>query len=124
VIAALVLVGVLVNALANGGDSKPATRTTTTTGLGPAKRDVKLGPCHYENFAASAPVTITNHTRVTLNSAIAVAFTDGLKPFADATVTTDNLHPGRRVTIQATGLSVLSDPTNLICKIASIRRFT
>jgi hypothetical protein len=84
---------------------------------------VKLGPCSYENYAASAPVTITNHSAINLNYAIAVRFTNGVRPFASATVTTENLHPGSTVTIQASGVSVLSNPKHLICTIASIRRF-
>lgn len=106
-------------------NTKPSRGATSTEiVLGSAEADVKLGPCGYANYAATAPVTITNHSAQTLNYVIKVEFDDQGKLFASSVATIDNLHGRATVKTAASGVTTLGDPVHLTCKITDIRRFT
>lgn len=118
----LVVIAVVTTAVLKRSPKSSET-TTTTIALGPAAADVRLGPCSYTNYSASAPVTIRNHARIQLNFVVEVTFIDGAQFFAIAIATYDRLRPNATVRLVASGVSSLGTPNHLTCKITRIQRF-
>jgi hypothetical protein len=120
----LVVIVVVATAVMRRGPKSSGTTTTSIVLDVPRMFDVKLGPCRYGNYAASAPVTITNHSPIRLNYVVEVTFNDGNAFFALAIATYDHLRPKGTVRLVASGVSTLGTPAHLTCKVTRISRFT
>ena len=109
--------------LKHGNKATTTTIASTTTTLVPATADVKMTGCTYANYAATARLTVTNHTDQEFQYAVHVLFLDGKKLSGLAVATTDRLRPAQRVNLLATNLGVGKAPTHLRCVITVIKRF-
>lgn len=117
-------VAVLYSLRPGPGGKASAPTTTSAPRVVPATADVQLTSCTYANYAATAGLTVTNHTQQKMNYTIHVLFTTGKYFFTSGAVATlSYVNPGQRVKTTAVGLSTLNPIAPVKCGIFKIDRF-